>query len=107
MIIELIEHSRGTLRNVEYVGVGRSYEGFTCLQVRTGRRVRQRHIEVGRIRRIVARGRTLVPSSPIHHEPRAQEIKAFLQSLQTVTKAGARPAARSSPLSLPVYSAIA
>jgi hypothetical protein len=24
MIIDLIEHSRGTLRNVEFVGVGRS-----------------------------------------------------------------------------------
>ena len=106
MIIELIEHSRGTLRNVEYVGVGRSYEGFTCLQVTTA-------AACGRgISRWVASGASwlgpdLVPSSPIHHEPRAQEIRAFLQSLQTVTKAGARPAARSSPLSLPVYSAIA
>jgi len=79
MIIDLIEHSRGTLRHVEYVG-GRSFEGFTCLQVKKVGRVRQRHIEVGRIARIVARGRTLVPSSPIHHEPRAQEIRAFLQA---------------------------
>lgn len=79
MIIDLIEHSRGTLRNVEYLGVGRSYEGFTCLQIRKPGRVRQRHIEVGRIRRIVVHGRTLVPSSPVHHEPRAQEIRAFLQ----------------------------
>jgi len=49
MIIDLIEHSRGTLRHVEYVGVGRSFEGFTCLQVKKVGRVRQRHIEVGRI----------------------------------------------------------
>ena len=49
MIIDLIEHSRGTLRNVEYVRVGRSYEGFTCLQVRKPGRCRQRHVEVGRI----------------------------------------------------------
>ncbi len=77
MMIELIEHSRGTLRNVEYVGIGRSYEGFTCLQVRTRGRVRQRHIEVGRIRRIVARGLTFVPSSTIHHQARAEEIRAF------------------------------
>ena len=79
MIIDLIEHSRGTLRNVQYVRVGRSYEGFTCLQVRKAGRVRQRHVEVGRIRRIVAEGRTLVPSSSIHHESRAEEIRAFLQ----------------------------
>ena len=79
MIIELIEHSRGTLRNVEYVAVGRSFEGFTCLQVKKVGRVRQRHIEVGRISRIVVDGRTLVPSSPIHHEPRAHEIRAFLK----------------------------
>ena len=78
MIIDLIEHSRGTLRSVEYVRIGRSYEGFTCLQVMKPGRVRLKHIEVGRISRIVADGRTLVPSSPVHHEPRAQEIRAFL-----------------------------
>ena len=77
MMIELIEHSRGTLRNVEYVGIGRSYAGSTCLQVRTCGRVRQRHIEVGRIRRIVARGLTFVPSWTIHHQPRAEEIRLF------------------------------
>jgi len=80
MIIDVVEHSRGTLRNVEYVGVGRSFEGFTCLQVKTPGRVRQRHIEVGRIRRIVIGDRILVPSPTIHHEPRAQEIRAFLQA---------------------------
>jgi hypothetical protein len=78
MIIDLIEHSRGTLRNVEYVRVGRSYEGFTCLQVRKPGRCRQRHVEVGRIHRIVAKGRTLVPSSSIQHGPRAHEIRDFL-----------------------------
>ena len=78
MIIDLIEHSRGTLRNVEYVRIGRSYEGFTCLQVMKPGRVRLKHIEVGRISRIVADGRTLVPSSSVHHEPRANEIRAFL-----------------------------
>jgi len=79
MIIDLIEHSRGTLRHVEYVSVGRSHEGFTCLQVRRPGRVRQRHIEVARIHRIVADGRTLIPCSPLSHEPRSQEIRAFLR----------------------------
>ena len=80
MIIDLIEHSRGALRNVEYMKIGRSFEGFTSLQVREHGRVRLRHIEVGRIRRIVAEGQTWVPSSPIHHESRAREIKAFLHT---------------------------
>ena len=79
MVINLIEHSRGTLRDVEYVRVGRSYEGFTCLQVSKPGRIRLRHVEVGRIHRIVAEGRTLAPSSSIHHESRAHEIRAFLQ----------------------------
>ena len=73
MIIDLIEHSRGTLRSVEYVRIGRSYEGFTCLQVMKPGRVRLKHIEVGRISRIVADGRTLLPSSPVHRRPRARD----------------------------------
>jgi hypothetical protein len=47
--------------------------------VRKPGRIRLRHVEVGRIHRIVAEGRTLAPSSSIHHEPRAHEIRAFLQ----------------------------
>jgi hypothetical protein len=79
MIIDLIEHSGGTLRGVDYLGVGPRHDGFTCLQVRKPGASRKTHIEVGQVGRIVARGRTLVPSSPDNYEPRANEIRVFLE----------------------------
>ena len=80
MVIERLVHRNGVLTDVEYVGIGPRYDGFTCLQVRRPGARRLSHIEVGRVRSLTVGGRTLTPaSSPNLHEGRADELRTFLE----------------------------
>ena len=79
MIIDRIEHSRGTLSGVEYVSAAKSLAGFTCIQVRKPGASKLNHVEIAQVKLIEANGRSLVPRPSNYHEPIAAEIKAFLE----------------------------
>jgi hypothetical protein len=79
MIINLIEHRNGTLRDVEYLRVGPRRDGLICLQVKIPGAPQKTEIAIRHIKRIVARGQTLVPSSRPYSESSGEEIRAFLE----------------------------